>query len=1383
MPSRELQYRVIVNVGDAERGAKRVRSSIEKELRNIRVGRLDTQALKAAQADAKRYSDELKRAAQAAEQLDAAQRKVRGSVPGSGATGAAGNIASTFSGLQQTLGAVGIGLGIREIVRGIDSLTDLGTTAIRTEKAFTVLSGGANAAASNITAIQQAGGGAIDELRAMELGTQALSLKLADTPAKFNELVTAGRAVALVSPIINDVSGAISELGLASANVSFRRLDQLGLSVSEVRDRMRQLRAENESLDESQAFLAASIEILNSKYGEIIESEEARATALERLGRVARDAQVELAQGVSTGVNSILGPVADLIEGYEETEKIIVSISDARLQADKLAREGLSGADTAQQSYIDSIRETFDLWDKGALSAADYNFRILSLVNGLNDYTAAQEKAATAEQQAEDARQANILEQQQGAIDALNKQAQKSATTIGAEAAIEELRKEKALLDDAIQALIETGISDTGEIQIRIAEIVSNISQGFTDLEEAIGGQDIDFSAITGSLDQFNQSFVDFLPSMDDARDRLVALQAELSITGQLTDEQARQLDYLSAAASVAGGDAAFLDDVVNSLGESFLAADDQSAKLIDSLYRAAAAYKAGEISGGQFAGVVTTIGNRLLTLAEQAGASSGAIAAIVSLLNSVAGATGLAGFGQGTLQGGAIVSNVRTTEEENQRRAAREEAKRAAEDAAREQERAAKKAASDLEAGARKARQELESALQSVPGLFSRTQVTDKDLRFTKAGIYQDKADEYLRRLKAEVDQGKDIFSDVSIEDAKQALRDLGIQVADDAKIAFEQFTDAFDSQVLFSNPENIAKFINAEAVQRELDLQEKAKQGQENIFAAFGVAIDGYAAAAATGVQKAADAAVASVPIVGQLIPMGQTGGTIPTLGGLSTVVDIETIQGKLNDLTLPTFTADVANLADIQRQLSAIESIITVTATLADDVGAVLVSDLADQLARQIASFQSQGGTIGKIISDSIKASFDSVSGDQVVDTSIADRLIASIGQQLGERIARIGGIGEGVGDILRAGLIQELATVRFDGAGNAVAPVADGLIATIDRELKARLSTVGGLGEGVGVTLRAALVQELATVRFDDGEVATPIADGILRAINTEFSVRIDSFRREGETAAGTIRTALADAIGRVTWDDMGAVTPIADGLISAINTELRSSGAAFGREGIGPADAIRAGLADSLAMVQWNEAGIVSPVADGLISAINTQFRAANEDFRLQGYPIAGAILSGMRTRFDMAAEGDEYGIASALQTSVALQLETAVPMFTELGYNPATNIFSGMKEAIESNEETDLLVTPILSSIATAIRSNQDKFIQRGGTMARLIVQGISQESQNETLKNTMVAFGESLGAYIEVGILSRLSGSAIIETIGSAIMQDITDTLGENSP
>ena len=55
-------------------------------------------------------------------------------------------------------------------------------------------------------------------------------------------------------------------------------------------------------------------------------------------------------------------------------------------------------------------------------------------------------------------------------------------------------------------------------------------------------------------------------------------------------------------------------------------------------------------------------------------------------------------------------------------------------------------------EAAAKRMAAEFESSLRKIPGLFGTSGVTDDDMAMADAGVYQEKADEWLRQLSDEV-------------------------------------------------------------------------------------------------------------------------------------------------------------------------------------------------------------------------------------------------------------------------------------------------------------------------------------------------------------------------------------------------------------------------------------------------------------------------------------------------------------------------------------------------------------------------------------------------------------------------------------------------------
>jgi len=256
--------------------------------------------------------------------------------------------------------------GARQIAQQAEAFADFGTQVRRTEASFKILSGSAGEAEARINAIKAAGGGAVSELQAMELANQAVSLHLASTAQEFGNLTKAGREIALVSPVIHDVQGAISELGLAAANLSYRRLDQLGLSATEVKDRMKELQAANSGLDDSQAFLQASIETLDKKYGDLLKTQEAQASGVEKLRIAFQDLWAEISKGpVGKGVDAGIGKTADFVQG-------VIDAAKSRLGQTAPRDEELRAID----AIIDQFKGKADLGISGAADTVDFFTRI-----------------------------------------------------------------------------------------------------------------------------------------------------------------------------------------------------------------------------------------------------------------------------------------------------------------------------------------------------------------------------------------------------------------------------------------------------------------------------------------------------------------------------------------------------------------------------------------------------------------------------------------------------------------------------------------------------------------------------------------------------------------------------------------------------------------------------------------------------------------------------------------------------------------------------------------------------------------------------------------------------------------------------------------------
>lgn len=1098
--------------------------------------------------------------------------------------------------------------GAQAALQGLQQIDQLGTQAVRTAFAFDELSGGANQAATNVLAIQRAGAGTIGALSAMSTGVQALSLNLASSAAEFGEITSAARAVALVSPVINNASDAIAELGLAASNLSYRRLDQLGLSVGEVKDRIGELKRENDGLDESAAFLQATVGLLNEKYGDLVNSAEAAATGQERLtvafaefGRLI--ATTDVARGVTEGffgdwagvleaanvtffgIEAGAYAVEKTLEGFAKTATDAFMPDAGRInvaseiieEINNAAIEGKPGIEGYQQQAL-AVAASIVKWG----SASEEQIRQLREIqtitqnlgtpNDPNSFQPGNNLAVIqARRAAEEQRAAAIFEQQSSVNGSLDSAAKKSVGTIGLENALSLLKQQKALVDQAITELVaDATIVNPDEIALRIAEIQQGATQAFADAAAALPEVDASvtaesFGILGQALADLNQGFVDFLPSTAALRDDLITLSDEIAYTGVTTEEQAAQLQYLAEAAAAVGNEQSLLTAVTSELGVAFLSQNEAAAATVDAMYQAQSAYLAGQLTAVQYAGVMAALGGQLLSLASDAGVATGAILALNAAQG---GAAGLPGFAQGQAIGGGVAQRIQTQQAQRDREASRKAAERAAKEAeaaakraGREAESAAKRAGKALESAAKKAADELKSALKSVPGLFGRSPVTKEQIDLAKQGVPQNFADDYLRRLEDEVFNNKD-WADVSIEEAKAALAKIGITASENNKAAFEQFAQAWDSSALFADKENLS-FINQEAVKLQLDLQEKAKQGQANIYELFGIAVDEAVESIGSGISGGGVAAVGggisgtgegiTIPVKGELIPM--TAGDTASAGGgtfaITPMIDTQAIQDQLDLLTLPPFEVTAMGLADLQTQIDTISPSIKIKSSLDGESFAALFEKV-----------QSTKPTIA------IKSKLN--------DTDFQDFLTKV--------------------ESTKVSLTPIFTATPTNLSELAVAVETQAQI-SIPVGLYSTLETMQELATIVGMT-KISIPVSLSAMNAD-GSQSSDIALGFVGELNRQFDTNANFFYAAGQGPAGNVLNGYKGFFG--TASNEGA--PLATPLVTAINTQIRMKAEDFKNQGVTIAQYVQAGVSIGFNSESF-KAALVS-VGESLYASIRT----------------------------------------------------------------------------------------------------------------------------------------------------------------------------------
>lgn len=320
------------------------------------------------------------------------------------ATAAAGGAAGGAGGGGGIMGAMGMGkmlggalggLGGYLTIQGIKNMAigaaELSVAVNRSTNAFVALSGSAEEAEKRLKAIQQASGSTMDNMQAMNLANRLVSLGMAKSAEEMERAVTVGRKIGVVMG--TDVTYALENLSLAAANLSFMRLDQMGISATQVRARMKELQAANADLGKEQAFLSAALEIAESTFKDVDVSAAETISGMEKLSTAWKNlTQTIAASGLGQAINKQIGDFADA-----------VNVASGHGDAGKLARGRMEGILSSRQSrYANSQGGNFFAgWMGGAdaeaienmQKAADAFDRLRSLMDagvpGLENYDAA----------------------------------------------------------------------------------------------------------------------------------------------------------------------------------------------------------------------------------------------------------------------------------------------------------------------------------------------------------------------------------------------------------------------------------------------------------------------------------------------------------------------------------------------------------------------------------------------------------------------------------------------------------------------------------------------------------------------------------------------------------------------------------------------------------------------------------------------------------------------------------------------------------------------------------------------------------------------------------------------------------------------------------
>lgn len=224
-------------------------------------------------------------------------------VPRGGSFGAGGELIPGFGQLQNMAGYTVAGVAIAELgrraVETTLALTDQGTQLRRADFSARQLAGSTERLNELMRTYQRVTGGAQTTGEATAGLSGLIALGNADSQAELNRFLTASLGSSRGTG--RGMDYVMQELQLTIANRSERRLDQLGLSIAEVREQEKALQGVNEEARFGEAVLTALV----NKYGELVTSAEAGASGLELLRAQLREYREEVARNVEQGLNPL----------------------------------------------------------------------------------------------------------------------------------------------------------------------------------------------------------------------------------------------------------------------------------------------------------------------------------------------------------------------------------------------------------------------------------------------------------------------------------------------------------------------------------------------------------------------------------------------------------------------------------------------------------------------------------------------------------------------------------------------------------------------------------------------------------------------------------------------------------------------------------------------------------------------------------------------------------------------------------------------------------------------------------------------------------------------------------------------------------------------
>lgn len=293
-----------------------------------------------------------------------------GRVPGGGGPGSPGGFmgrlgrfgASLATGLGIGVGAFGAGA-IAQGARALVEQAGIATAYERQSIAAENLAGSQDKLNQLLEAYDKASGDAVAKTTALSNVTRLMATGFANSAEDVEKFVraTRGASIALGKP----QDYVIQETQLAISNTSVKRLDQIGLGIDEVNQRIEELRETNKEWSREMAFQDAVLGLMNEKYGALTETAEGQATGIERLSKAWADFLLVLGEGARGPLDEVSRKLAEILNFYSNAYN-----PNKRLIGSRLVEEE---GQVRELSWVNQQSVRFDQWIKELMIQAGRN--------------------------------------------------------------------------------------------------------------------------------------------------------------------------------------------------------------------------------------------------------------------------------------------------------------------------------------------------------------------------------------------------------------------------------------------------------------------------------------------------------------------------------------------------------------------------------------------------------------------------------------------------------------------------------------------------------------------------------------------------------------------------------------------------------------------------------------------------------------------------------------------------------------------------------------------------------------------------------------------------------------------------------------------------